>query len=118
MTTTQKHKLENSPIYFANSRTESLDEALKLFLSIFEEYAAKNELTESQVSSFKKLIFAAYKEKRATYFIENKVSIFDDYINKAFNVALRRSFDSDENDSITKVFYYNNKRRLISNEQY
>lgn len=118
MKTTQKQKLTNNPLYFTNSRTEALEEALRMFLETFEEYADKNELTEDQISSFKQLILDSYIEKRASYFIDHKISNFNDYINKAFQFALKRSFDSNDKENLTSVFYYNNKHRLISNEQY
>jgi hypothetical protein len=75
-------------------------------------------LTEEQISSFKQLIMDSYAEKRAIYFIESKFSNFNDYINKSFHFALKHSFDNEDRESITKFSYYNNKHRLISNEQY
>jgi hypothetical protein len=118
MKTTEKQKLANNPLYFSNSKTEALEEALRMFIEAFDEYATKNELTEEQISSFKQLIMDSYAEKRAIYFIESKFSNFNDYINKSFHFALKHSFDNEDRESITKLFYYNNKHRLISNEQY
>jgi hypothetical protein len=118
MKTIEKQKLTKNPLYFSNSKTEALEEALRIFIEAFEEYAVKNEFTEEQISSLKQLIMDSYIEKRAVYFIENKFSNFNDYINKSFDFALKHSFDDEDKESITKFFYYNNKNRLISNEQY
>lgn len=118
MTTTEKQKLANNPFYFSNSKTEVLEEALRMFIETFDEYARKNELTEKQISAFKQLIMDSYAEKRALYFLENKFSGFNDYINKSFHFALKHLFENDDKDSITKFFYYNKKHRLINNEQY
>lgn len=118
MTTTEKQKLANNPLYFSNSKTEALDEALRMFLEAFDEYASKNEFTEEQISSFKQIIIDSYLEKRATYFVENKFFKLNVYINTSLHYALNHSFDKDDRVSITKLFYYNNKHKLISNEQY
>jgi hypothetical protein len=118
MKTTEKQKLANNPLYFSNSKTKALEEALRIFIEALYEYATKNELTEQQISSFKQLIMDSYLEKRAKYFLEDKFSNFNDYINKSFHFALKHSFDNENRESITKLFYYNNKHKLISNEQY
>ncbi len=118
MTATEKQKLANNPLYFSNSKTEALEDALRIFIEAFDEYARKNELTEKQISSFKQLIMDSYVEKRALYFLENKFSNFNDYINKSFHFALKHSFEDNDKESITKFFYYNKKHRLINNEQY
>jgi hypothetical protein len=118
MKTTDNQKLANNPLYFSNARTKALEEALRMFLEAFEEYANKNELTEEQISSFKQLIMDSYIEKRASYFFEHKFLNFNDYINKAFHFALKSSFENDDKESISRMFYYKNKHRLISNEQY
>lgn len=118
MTTTEKQNLINNPLYFSNSKTEVLDEALRMFIEAFDEYAKKNELTEKQISTFKQLIMDSYTEKRALYFLENRFSSFNDYINKSFHFALQHSLGNDDIESITKLFYYNQKHRLTNNEQY
>lgn len=118
MTTTEKQKLTNNPLYFSNSRTEALEEALLMFVDALEEYAEKNELTEEQVSDLKQLILDSYTEKRASYFVEEKFSSLNDYLKKAFHLALKRSFSQFEKEDITRILYYNYKDRLISNEQY
>jgi hypothetical protein len=118
MKTTEKHKLVNNPVFFSNRRTEALDDALQIFLETFEEYAVKNELTNEQIDSFKELILESYLERKASYFLENKFVNFSDYIDKAIQFAMKKSFQNNDKENITKVFYYNNKHRLISNEQY
>lgn len=118
MKTTNKEKLINNPVYFSNNKTEVLEDALKMSLETFQEYASKNDLSEEQMSSFKQLILDTYLERKAVYFLENKFSNFTDYIDKAMRYALNKFFQSDDKEDITKVFYYNNKHRLISNEQY
>lgn len=118
MITKGRQKIINNPLSFSNPKTEALDEALRMFLETFEEYANKNELTEGQISAFKKLIRDSYIEKYAVYFMENKLSDMDNYINKAFRLAFKRTFNINDKEDITRVFYYNNKHKMIRNELY
>ncbi|MDP3150001.1 MAG: hypothetical protein Q8N83_12830 [Ignavibacteria bacterium] len=115
---TTKQKFRNNPIYFTNDRTQSLEEAYKLFIDTFEEYATKNNLNEEQISNFKEQILTVYLEKKASYFFETKLFEFSDYFRKSISFALTKSFDETDNKNITKLFYYNNKHRLVSHEQY
>lgn len=114
----ENKQLRNYPYYFSNSRTEALEEALSLLLEAFEEYADKNELTEEQIVSLKQLILNSYLEKRALYFVEERLLNINEHFNKAFQFALKQSFDRDAKDNLTKFFFYNNKKRLMYNEQY
>lgn len=118
MTTAEKQKFTNNPLYFSNSKTEALEEALRIFIEAFDEYARENELTEEQISSIKELIIDSYIEKRAFYFLENKLSNFNDYINKSFHFALKYLFENGNKGAATNFLYYNKKHRLINNEQY
>ena len=115
MSITEKHK-SNNPLYFSDNRTEALEEALSIFIETFNEYAANNELTEEQILSFKQLILDAYLEKKASYFVENKLFIFNSYLSKAFDFAMNGAMHTDEKENFTKYFFYNKKQRLISND--
>ena len=117
MAATSKHKFRHNPVFFSDERSEALDEAYKLFMEAFAEYAAQNKLTKEQVDNFKEQILSAYLEKKASYFFENKLIEFSDYLNKTISFALTKSFKDDERENITKLFYYNNKHRLVSHEQ-
>lgn len=117
MATTFKHKFRHNPVFFTDDRAEALDEAYNLFMEAFADYATQHKLTEEQVANFKEQILSAYLEKKASYFFENKLIDFSDYLRKAISFALTKSFKDDDRENITKVFYYNNKHRLISHEQ-
>jgi hypothetical protein len=117
MTTKPKYKLRNNPIYFSDERAAALDEAYKLFIEAFTDYAIQHKLTEEQTLSFREQILNAYLEKRASYFLENKLGDFADYLNKAISYALTKSFKDNDREDITKMFYYNNKHHLITHEQ-
>lgn len=113
-----KSKLEDNPVYFSNRKTRALEDALEIFMDTFNEYALKNELSKEQISSFKELIIDLYFERKASYFLENKFSNFSEYIDSSISHALNKTVFNDDKENITKVFYYNNKHRLVSNEQY
>jgi hypothetical protein len=117
MTTKPKYKLRNNPIYFSNQRSDALDEAYKLFIEAFSDYAIQHKLNEEQILIFKEQILNAYLEKRASYFFENKLGDFADYLNNAISFALTKSFKDNDREDITKMLYYNNKHHLITHEQ-
>ncbi|GAB1397081.1 hypothetical protein MASR1M65_18600 [Saprospiraceae bacterium] len=112
-----KHKFRHNPLYFSDEKTDSLDEAYNLFIETFMDYATQNNLTEEEIDNFKKQILSVYLEKKASYFFERKLVDFSDYLNKAISNALTKSFKDDDREDMTKLFYYNNKHRLISHEQ-
>ncbi len=118
MKTIDKEKLINNPVYFSNNKSEALEDALRMFLETFKEYASLNDLSADQISSFQQLIMETYQERKAVYFLESKFSNFTDYIDTAINFALNTSLQSNDKENITKVFYYKNKHRLVSNEQH
>lgn len=118
MRPTEKLKFSKNPIYFSSTKTEALEEALRIFLEAFEEYANKYELTEDQILSFKSLIMDSYAERRANFFLEDKFSGFNDYLIKSFQFALNEPFEEIDKDKIMNLFYYNKKHKMISNEQY
>lgn len=111
-------KQEYNPLSFSNYKTEALDKVLHLLLEALDEYAKINALNAEQTLSFRQLLIETYLERRASLFVEHKASSLSEYINKAFQLALKRSFDHDDNGNITKVYYYNNRHKLVSNEQY
>ena len=116
MRPTEKLKSSNNPIYFSNSRTEALDEALVVFLEILEEFGNKYELDEDEMLSFKTLIMDSYAERRAIFFLENKISKFNDNLFKSFQSALNGTFNEMHKQKITNLFFYNKKHCMISNE--
>ncbi|MEA5259463.1 hypothetical protein VB264_16810 [Arcicella aquatica] len=118
MTAIEKHIFANNPMKFSDKRSEALDEALNIFLETFDEYASKNELSNVEVTAFKKLIIDAYQERKATYFLESRLGDLSDSLDRAFKRVLASTFNSEEKEDNSNVFYYNKKHRLISNEQY
>lgn len=114
--TTKKYRLKHNPIFFSSERNEALNEAYKLFMEAFTDYADQNELTEEQIGNFKEQILSAYLEKKAAYLLEDKLMDFSDYLRKAISFALTKSFKEEEKDNYTKLFYYNNKHHLVSHE--
>lgn len=114
--TTKKFKNKHNPIFFSNERSEALDEAYALFVEAFNDYATKNELTEEQIASFKEQVLSAYLERKASYFFEDRLVDFSDYLKKAISFALTKSFREEGSDNYTKLFYYNNKHHLVSHE--
>lgn len=112
-----KDSLKNNPVYFSDSRTIILEEALNSFLQIFQEYASKNDFSSEQINLFNKLIMDFYTEKRAAYFLESSLDKFSENIDRAFCNALRKTFEKDDKEDFTKVFYYSDKQhRLVNNE--
>ena len=112
-----KHKFRHNPLFFSDERTDALDKAYKLFMEAFTDYASQNKLTDEQVANFKEQILSAYLERKASYFFENKLVDFSDYLNKAISFALTKSFKDDDRENMSKLFYYNNKQHLVSHEQ-
>jgi hypothetical protein len=74
MKRTEKLKSASNPLYFSNRKTKALEEALRVLLDAYEEYATQNSLTDEQASSAKQLIIDSYLERRAAYFVEHKLS--------------------------------------------
>lgn len=87
-----KTRQAHNSLYFSHPARQALDEALYMFLDIFDAYASQHELTPSQISSFKQLIMEVYLERKVVNFIESKVSELSHAINKSFDVALKKHY--------------------------
>lgn len=93
-------------------KNKALIEAYNLLLETLSEYAEKNDLPKEQISQLKEQIHAIYSDKKATYYLEKKLSDFSDYLQKALLVTMTESGELDDPKEISKLFYYNN-RKLI-----
>ena len=115
----EKNIYKDNPIAFVNERTKAIDEAYKLILEAFKDYVSQNELTNKEIEIFKDIFRKVYQERKAIAFIENKLSKYADELENAVNMALRQlNFSDEKNEDFSKILYYKNKKRLISNEQY
>lgn len=117
MTAASPYKLKNNPLLFANERTEALDEVFAQLLEALEEYATKKKLTDSEIADYKEQILKAYLEKKASYFLEDRITNCSNYLQKALGLALSKSSERKGQDNITKFFYYNNKHQMLGHEQ-
>ncbi|NDI99285.1 hypothetical protein GWA97_09375 [Flavobacterium sp. LaA7.5] len=106
------------PSFFSNDRTEVLNTALESLMELIDEYAAKNNMSENEIIKIKKIIIENYLERKASLYIKNKVSNFNDYLSKSLDYAINRGLKSNNIEEQTKIFYYKNKHHIISNEQY
>ena len=86
-----------------------------MFLSAFDQYAAEHQLTDEQISFFRQLVLEVYTEKRAAYYLEQRLSTLNEYVGDALSSAFNYSF---EKKSVTRLLYYKNKHQVITNEQY
>jgi hypothetical protein len=116
METKYKFKLRNNPLYFRDERGEALEDAYDLFMEAFSEYATLHKLSAEQIDSFKEQIRAAYLEKRASYFFENKLNNISEVLGKTITFALTKSYTDESRENVTSFLYYNNKRHSISHE--
>lgn len=83
-----KDKMLNNPIYFSNRETEILDESLKLILESLSQFASIKHLSDDKVDIIKNLIYRAYLEKRAEYFMKNSIAKFDEVFRNSICFAL------------------------------
>ncbi len=117
METQKKSRYKHNPVSFINEKTEALDEAYRLFMEAFTEYAAQKKLTEKELESLKEEIYSTYRQQLATYFIENKLIKISNFLDKSITYALNKPLSEEGRDNVTKFYYYNNKHHLISHEQ-
>lgn len=64
--------MRTSPLYKQNPRIEILEEALRLFIKAFDEYAEMNALSEDLKKTTKEQIFDVYRTMKANYFFEER----------------------------------------------
>ena len=117
METQGKDIFKNNPLHISDLRIKALDEAYKIFLEVLIEYVSKNKLDDEQIENIKGLFYHTYVEKKASYFLENKLNEFTNYISNSLNIATQDSFSTESRDNL-HLFYYNNKHSLIKHEQY
>ena len=111
----EKAVLADNPILFRSKNTEALDTAFETFVDAFEEYVEKNRISEEEMLYLTKLINDIYLEKKASYFLNQKLG----FINGSFNQLLHKLLSSEKVDDVpVSVFYYNLKNHVKDNEQY
>lgn len=113
----QSHiKIGANPISLKDEKTKNLDEAYDMFLETLEEYSTKNNLSPAVKESLKKEISTVYMEKKASYWLQSRISGFASFLSKALNGNGGAPENESEGDT-TSMVYYKNKRRLINHEQ-
>lgn len=116
MITIEKPQLMREAPDYSDVRTEALEEGLRLLTEVFTEYAETKELTEEQVREFSQLIFDSYLERKASYFLEDRLRGFNDIMDSGVRVVLNHLFDSENKGDAFKMFYYKNQNRLVSDK--
>lgn len=106
-----RHKY-NNPFDFASEKTEALEEAYKIFVEIFEEYALKNNLSTEEIVEFEDAIKKAYSQKKAFYLFENRLDRMYEIMNNAFCKTLHMEDIHFE----TNIYYSKKSHHLITNE--
>ena len=113
----QSHnKIGSNPISLNDEKTKNLDEAYGLFLETLEEYSSKHNLSQDLKESLKKEVSTAYMEKKASYWLQSRVTGFANFLSRALNGNGGAPENEPEGDT-TSMVYYKNKRRLINHEQ-
>lgn len=97
-----------------------LNEARKTFIKALEEYEAKNPDQREELAEIRTSINEIFLKRKASFLLEDRLSYLNEYLNAAFNFALKDHFDSkvSSGDSETRLFYLKKSKRFILNEQF
>ncbi|PIQ22891.1 MAG: hypothetical protein COW65_00485 [Cytophagales bacterium CG18_big_fil_WC_8_21_14_2_50_42_9] len=109
---------DGNPIYYHNHRVEALEEVYKTLLLMLEEASDRSNLSPEAIEYLKDQFTSVYKERVANLYLNDTLGGIVERINHLMAHACNSSFKDDDKDLPTKVIYYNNKHRLVSNEQY
>ena len=100
---------KTNPLSFRTKQTEALDEAFETIIDSLEEYVREHDISESEVRYLTKILSEVYLEKRANYFLKERIAI----VNRNFAHLLKKlSSDKKADDYPVSVFYYNQKNFL------
>lgn len=110
--TIEKH----NPLSMRNERMQALEEAYNYFNKILEEYSMSKNLNDSDLEELKLLIKEAYLDKKLNYFLETKLSNFNDYLDFAMASALNQT-TSKQDSSFSSLFYLRHTKQLLTNER-
>lgn len=81
-----------------NDKIERLEVAQDKMLKSFHEFANENNLDEDLRDEVIKILIEAVKEKRAEYYIEGKVSLVKESMNKVLSDSISKILNSDQDD--------------------
>jgi hypothetical protein len=99
-------------LYRKVSKMEVLDKAYDTFIKILEEYAAQNNLSKEDRKALRYAIYHAYSEKKATYFLEERLSKFCSILDFSANFALKQDSKHKQNDY--SIAYMKHLKQLIN----
>ncbi len=71
-----------------NKELDASKYAYNTLLNAFEELATNNQLDESAIGAFKEVLLRIYLEKKATYFVENRLDTMSAYLEELANNVL------------------------------
>lgn len=103
----------NNPFVLKDSRTEALEDAYKLFMSILNEYSLENNLPSKHFDELREMIDEAYQDKKLNYFLELKLGSVSERVENMLNFALN---SSPKKVDYTNLFYINHVNHLVTNE--
>lgn len=114
--------IKNNPIAYSSTKQKLLDAAKQILLDTLEEYIKENNLSPDEIAEVKNYIEEAYSEKKAAYFLEDKLIDLSTYLNYSLNFALNNKTEKKPNKDILKtfsrIFYYRNKKHVLTHERY
>ncbi len=108
---------KHNPIHIANYQISNLDSITGKLLNILDEIAKDQNLSDEELNEIRETIQRIYIKKKASYFIEEKMTVFFEYLTDACNVALKSKKGPHHND-YTELTYVNHTKKLLTNEQY
>jgi len=97
-----------------NSQIKALDESYELYNDVILEYGTQNNVSNVEIDNLLKALKDAYREKKASYYFEHKLSAFDSFIEIATDFALDAK--SEKNTfSNYNILYIKELKELTSN---
>ncbi|MFY0253833.1 hypothetical protein ACDQ55_07775 [Chitinophaga sp. 30R24] len=108
---------KNNPFVCRDVRTTLLNDAYHELLSLLEEYLqSNNNISDEEIDVIKHIIKEAYFQKRASYFISNRLSAMTNYLSYANSAVLKS--EEEDSDDYTELIYLNHHKFHKSNEQF
>jgi hypothetical protein len=112
--------LKNNPVYFSNDELVAVHKAYEVFTALLEEYK-KNKVGELSnedidiILQVQREIYNTYCERTARIYVESK---FKNIAVRLLSTvaSLTKKSNEEENDSVTDLWYYNNKHHIINHD--
>ena len=92
-----------------------LDEAYDTFNKIINDYASSHGLSEEEKEELLVLVNNAYQDKKMTYFLEDKLDLYETYLKNSANVALKERTEKMEKADLNILYFKQLKELMFTN---